>query len=78
MGSNSCFSKIIAYVFPPWHRVNTHLDVVGLTLEVSNGEFITRNSIETYYTAAYMELPKTVDCGILLPENRPNPKQYLA
>jgi len=26
MGSNSCFSKIIADVFPPWHRVNTHLD----------------------------------------------------
>ena len=25
MGSNSCFSKIIADVFPPWHRVNTHL-----------------------------------------------------
>ena len=26
MGSNSCFSEIIADVFPPWHRVNTHLD----------------------------------------------------
>ena len=26
MGSNDCFSKIIADVFPPWHRVNTHLD----------------------------------------------------
>ena len=26
MGSNSCFSKVIADVFPPWHRVNTHLD----------------------------------------------------
>ena len=26
MGSNNCFSKIIADVFPPWHRVNTHLD----------------------------------------------------
>ena len=26
MSSNSCFSKIIADVFPPWHRVNTHLD----------------------------------------------------
>ena len=26
MGSNSCFSKIIADVFPPWHRVNKHLD----------------------------------------------------
>ena len=26
MGSNSCFSKIIADVFPPWHRVNTHLN----------------------------------------------------
>ena len=28
MGSNSCFSKIVADVFPPWHRVNTHLDAV--------------------------------------------------
>jgi len=27
MGSNSCFSKIIADVFPPWHRVNTHLNL---------------------------------------------------
>ena len=26
MGSNSCFSEIIADVFPPWHRVNTQLD----------------------------------------------------
>ena len=26
MASNNCFSKIIADVFPPWHRVNTHLD----------------------------------------------------
>ena len=26
MGSNNCFSKIIADVFPPWHRVNTHLN----------------------------------------------------
>jgi len=26
MGSNSCFSKIIADVVPPSHRVNTHLD----------------------------------------------------
>ena len=26
MGSNSCFSEIIADVFTPWHRVNTHLD----------------------------------------------------
>jgi len=26
MGRNSCFSKIIADVFPPWHHVNTHLD----------------------------------------------------
>ena len=26
MGSNSCFSEVIADVFPPWHRVNTHLE----------------------------------------------------
>ena len=26
MGSNYCFFKIIADVFPPWHRVHTHLD----------------------------------------------------
>ncbi|MEE6522716.1 hypothetical protein FKM82_021325 [Ascaphus truei] len=26
MGSNNCFSKIIADVFPPWHCVNTHLN----------------------------------------------------
>ena len=26
MGSKSCFSKNIADVFPPWHRVNTHLN----------------------------------------------------
>ena len=26
MGSNNCFSKIIADVFPPWRRVNTHLN----------------------------------------------------
>ena len=26
MGSNSCFSKIIADVFPHWHCVNTHLN----------------------------------------------------
>ena len=26
MGSNSCFSKIIADVFPPWHLVNIQLN----------------------------------------------------
>ena len=29
MSSNSYFSKIIADVSPPWHRVNTHLDAAG-------------------------------------------------
>ena len=29
MGSNSCFSEIIADVFPPWHRVSTHLNAAG-------------------------------------------------
>jgi len=28
LGSNSCFSKIIADVFPPWHCVNTHLNML--------------------------------------------------
>jgi len=27
MGSNICVSKIIADVFPPWHCVNTHLNL---------------------------------------------------
>ena len=26
MGSNSCFSRITADAFPPWHCVNTHLN----------------------------------------------------
>ena len=30
MGSNNCFSKIIADAIPPWHRVNTHLNAAML------------------------------------------------
>jgi len=29
MGSNNRFSEIIADVFPPWHRINTHLDAAA-------------------------------------------------
>ena len=33
MGSSDCFSKIIAYIFPPWHCVNAHLNAAYLQWE---------------------------------------------
>jgi len=44
MGSNNCFSEIIADVFPPWHRVNTHLDAAEQQTAVINESLGTLNA----------------------------------
>ena len=49
MGSNSCFSEIIADVFPPWHRVNTHLDAAEQQYDKTSPLLIPVEAIGVYF-----------------------------
>jgi len=61
MGSNNCFSKIIADVFPPWRCVKTHLNAPDQPTDKTSAALFSSHHCISCFGSSYTVSPYWIE-----------------